>query len=110
MKLIVGYFTAKPGRRNDFLAAVAEHARLSREEPGCLYFDLVAVPDHPDRMLLAEAFVSDEAHRIHEDTDHMRAVWKVMPELLVHASLDIAISDDIQHIEDDFSTPPGPSH
>jgi len=107
MKLIVGYLTAKPGRREAFLRAAQDHAVQSRAEPGCHYFELVALPDHPDRMLLAEAFDSEAAHRLHEDTDHMRALWAIMPEYLAHASIDNVVSDAVTHDEDDFSSPPG---
>lgn len=74
MKIIVGVFTAKPGCRDAYLAAAQDHITQSRLEPQCLYFNLVPIPDHPDKMLLAEAFTSEEAHRRHEDTDHMRAL------------------------------------
>ena len=79
MKLIIGTFTAKPGRGDDYLAVARDHLEQSRLEPECLYIELVPMPDHPDRMLLAEAFTSEAAHRRHTDTDHMRAIWKVCP-------------------------------
>jgi quinol monooxygenase YgiN len=109
MKLIVGYLTAKPGKREAFLAAAQDHDEQSRQEPGCRYFELLPLPDHPDRMLLAEAFVSEAAHRTHEDTDHMRALWAVMPQMLVHASIDNVVSDAVVHDEDWFDQVPGPS-
>lgn len=109
MKLIVGYLTAKPGKREAFLAAAQDHAEQSRLEPGCRYFELLPLPDHPDRMLLAEAFDSEAAHRTHEDTDHMRALWAVMPQMLVHASIDNVVSDAVVHDEDWFDQAPGPS-
>jgi len=102
MKLIVGVFTAKPGRRADYLAAAQDHVEQSRLEPECLYFNLVPMPDHPDRMLLAEAFTSEEAHRRHEDTDHMRALWKVGPELLARVVIDNVISEQVEHIDERF--------
>ena len=95
MKLIVGTFTAKPGRRGDYLAAARDHLEPSRLDPDCLYIELVPMPDHPDRMLLAEAFTSEAAHRRHEDTDHMRALWMVGPELLAHVVIDSVVTDDV---------------
>jgi quinol monooxygenase YgiN len=109
MKLIVGYLTARPRQREAFLAAMQDHAEQSRREPGCHYFELLPLPDHPDRMLLAEAFASEAAHRQHEDTDHMRAAWGVMGQMLVHASIDNVVSDKVVHDEDWFDQPPGPS-
>ena len=60
------------------------------------------MPDHPDKLLLAEAFTSEAAHRRHEDTDHMRALWKVGPELLSHVVIDSVVTDDVQHIDERF--------
>ena len=60
------------------------------------------MPGHPDKMLLAEAFTSEEAHRRHEDTDHMRALWRVGPELLSHVVIDSVVTDEVQHIDERF--------
>lgn len=102
MKLIVGVFTAKPGMREEYLAAARDHLEQSRLEPECHYIELVPMPDHPDKMLLAEAFTSEEAHRRHEDTDHMRALWAVGPKLLAHVVIDNVISEQIEHIDERF--------
>jgi quinol monooxygenase YgiN len=102
MKLIVGTFTAKPGRRADYLAAARDHLEQSRLEPECLWIELVPMPDHPDKMLLSEAFTGEDAHRRHEDTDHMRALWKVGPELLAHVVIDSVVTDDVHHIDERF--------
>lgn len=102
MKIIVGYFTTKPGKRDEYLAAARNHLGRSRLDPDCLYIELVPMPDHPDRILLAEAFTSDEAHRRHEDTDHMRELWAVGPRLLSHVVIDNVISEQVQHIDERF--------
>lgn len=103
MKIIVGFFTTKPGRREEYLAAAQDHLQKSRLDPDCLYIELVPMPDHPDRILLAEAFTSEAAHRRHEDTDHMRALWKVGPLLLSHVVIDNVISDQVEHIDESFT-------
>ena len=102
MNLIVGTFTAKPGRRDGYLAAARDHLEQGRLEPDCLYIELVPMPDHPDRILAAEAFTSEEAHRRHEDTDHMRDLWKVGPVLLSHVVIDNVISEQVEHIDERF--------
>jgi quinol monooxygenase YgiN len=103
VKIIVGYFTTKPGRREEYLAAAQDHLVQSRLEPDCLYIELVPMPDHPDKILLAEAFTSEAAHRRHEDTDHMRALWAVGPKLLAHVVIDNVISAEVEHIDERFS-------
>ncbi len=102
MKIIVGFFITKPGRRDEYLAAAQEHLQKSRLDPDCLYIELVPTPDHPDRILLAEAFTDEAAHRRHEDSGHMRALWKVGPVLLSHVVIDNVISEKIEHIDESF--------
>jgi hypothetical protein len=94
MKIIVGFFTTKPGKRAEYLEAAREHLEKSRLDPDCLYIELVPMPDDPDRILLAEAFTSEEAH--------MRALWAVGPTLLSHVVIDNVISVQVQHIDERF--------
>lgn len=102
MKCIIGFFTTKPGKREEYLEAARDHLEKSRLDPDCLYLELVPMPDHPDKILLAEAFTSEEAHRRHEDTDHMRALWAVGPILLSHVVIDNVISASVDHIDERF--------
>ncbi|MFO1143669.1 MAG: antibiotic biosynthesis monooxygenase [Amaricoccus sp.] len=102
MKLIVGFFTTKPDRREDYLAAARDHLEQSRLDPDCLYIELLPMPDHPDRILLAETFTGEEAHRRHGGTDHMRALWKVGPELLAHVVIDNVVGAEVEHIDERF--------
>ena len=102
MMLIVGFFETKPGQRRAYLEAAREHLEKSRLDPDCLYIELVPMPDHPDRILLAEAFTSEAAHRRHEDTDHMRALWKVGPVLLSRVVIDSMVGDVAEHIDERF--------
>jgi quinol monooxygenase YgiN len=102
MKLIVGFFTAKPGKREAYLAAARDPLEQSRLNPDCLYIELVPMPDHPDRILLAEALTSEDAHRRHEDTDHMPALWAVGPQLLAHVVIDNMVGGDVEHVDERF--------
>lgn len=102
MKLIVGFFMTKPGKREEYIAAARNHLEKSRLDPDCLYIELVPMPEHSDKILLAEAFTSEEAHRRHEDTDHMRKLWAVGPALLSHVVIDNVISAQVQHIDERF--------
>lgn len=90
MKMVIGFFTTKPGKREEYLAAAPEHLRLSRLDPDCRYLEIIPMPDHPDRLLLAEAFDRKEAHCAHRETDHMRELWAVGERLLAHVAIDTA--------------------
>ncbi|MGO7741039.1 putative quinol monooxygenase, partial [Rhizobium johnstonii] len=74
----------------------------SRLDPDCLYIELVPMPEHPYKILFAEAFTSEESHRRHEDTDHMRELWAVGPTLLSHVVIDNVISAQVDHIYERF--------
>ncbi|MGO7719157.1 putative quinol monooxygenase, partial [Rhizobium johnstonii] len=63
------FFITKPGKRHAYLAAAQNHLEQSRLYPDCLYIELVPMPEHPDKILLAEAFTSEEAHRRQQDPD-----------------------------------------
>lgn len=102
MKVIVGFFTTKPGKRDEYLAAAQNHLQKSRLDPDCLYIELLPMPDRPDTIMLGEAFTSEEAHRRHEDTDHMRELWDVGPRLLSHVVTDNVISQSVEHIDERF--------
>lgn len=93
MKLIAGQFYARPGLRQAYLDAARHHLEESRKEDGCLFFHLVAMPDHPDGMVLSEAFASEQAHRRHEDTDRMRALWAIGPTLLARVEIYNLVGD-----------------
>jgi quinol monooxygenase YgiN len=102
MKCIVVFFATKPGQREAYLVVAWNHLEKSRLDPDCLYIKLVPMPEHLDRIQLAEAFTSEEAHRRHEDTDHMRELWAVGPTLFSYVVIDNVISDRVQHIDERF--------
>ena len=47
--------------------ALLEHIRLTREEPGCLFFNVDPCPDVEGRFLVSEAFVDEAAFNAHQD-------------------------------------------
>ena len=52
----------RPGRREEFLAGIAQNAERSvRDEPGCLRFDVCAVAGEQDRFLLVSHTVEESA-------------------------------------------------
>jgi quinol monooxygenase YgiN len=102
MKIIVGFFTTKPGKRDEYLAAAQNYLQKSRLDRDCLYIELLPMPDRPDTIMLGEAFTSEEAHRRHENTDHMRELWAVGPRLLSHVVIDNVISQSVEHIDEHF--------
>ena len=74
---LTGHLTCAPDEIETVRAALSEHIRLSRAEPGCLSFDVVQNPDDPCRWDVAEAFADRDAFAAHQartrDSDWWRA-------------------------------------
>ncbi|MBW6435883.1 antibiotic biosynthesis monooxygenase [Actinoplanes hulinensis] len=67
MIIIAGELHVDPADRDDYLAAVADVARLARETGGCLDFAQAADPIDPTRINVYERWESDEhLHRFRE--------------------------------------------
>lgn len=60
----------EPGKMDVFLPLMAANAAASRQEPGCLQFDVVR-PDHdPEMVFLYEVYQDAAAFEAHLDTAH----------------------------------------
>ncbi len=65
----------KPERRDDFLRAIEEDARGSREdEPGCLRFDVLQDDDDPYHYYFYEVYRNEAALAAHCAAPHYQ-VW-----------------------------------
>ena len=53
-----------------FVAATRANARLSREEPGCVRFDVSQRVDEASQFLLYEVYRSADAFAAHQQTAH----------------------------------------
>jgi autoinducer 2-degrading protein len=84
----------EPAKVDDFVEAILDNARASREEPGNLRFDVLQGRDDPARFLLYEVYYSEEDFRAHQRTPHYlrfrerAAAWMARPrEGVAHTSL-----------------------
>lgn len=62
-----GQIRVPPDRLEAIRAALPEHIRLTRAEPGCLRFDVTEDPDQPGRFDVTEQFTDAQAFRAHQD-------------------------------------------
>jgi hypothetical protein len=53
------------------------------------------MPHHLDKAPLAEPFTSEEAHRRHEDTVRMQALWEVGREFLAQVVIASVLADEV---------------
>ncbi|UWQ20628.1 putative quinol monooxygenase [Jannaschia sp. W003] len=63
-------FAVAEGGMPRFLPLMRENARASREEPGCLRFDVATDPERPDTVFLWELYRDEAAFDAHRGTDH----------------------------------------
>jgi len=67
-------FEVKPGTSDEVIKYVSENAESSVEkEPGCYQFDVLRVPDNPNRLMLYEVYENEAAFQAHGKTAHIEA-------------------------------------
>ena len=65
----------QPEHAEAFAAACRANAEASSREPGNLRFDLLRLVEDPNRFLLYEWYVDEDAAKAHKDTPHY-AAWR----------------------------------
>jgi autoinducer 2-degrading protein len=75
MVAIIVILEIDPGKIDEFLEVIGANAAASREEPGCLRFDVSQHADQDNLVALSEAYVDKEAMVAHTKTPHF-AVWR----------------------------------
>jgi quinol monooxygenase YgiN len=67
-------FEVKPGAADEVIRLVSENAKSAVEkEPGCYQFDVLRVPDDPNRLFLYEVYENEAAFEAHRKTAHLEA-------------------------------------
>ena len=73
MFAIVVRVTVKPGARDAFIAVATDDARSStRDEPGCLRFDVLQSSEDPDTFMFYEVYRDSAALEAHRQTPHYK--------------------------------------
>jgi quinol monooxygenase YgiN len=80
---VVAVFRSQPA--NELALKTALHAMLgpTRDEPGCLNYDLHQAEDEPGSFFFHETWETAEHHRAHLDTPHVRRLLALTADLLV---------------------------
>lgn len=80
--VLVAGFVAKPGREQRLRDELNAMIAPSVAEEGCLGYQPYADPDRPERMIILEEWVDDDALDHHFTLPHFRHVAKVLEEIL----------------------------
>lgn len=87
--LLVAY-TAKPGKREQFLSEMKECAILEtiRREAGCLAYDYFLAAEDDNCLLLVEKWASQEQQQIHMAQPHMKRLAEIKKRWIVQTSVE----------------------
>ncbi|MBY5645770.1 putative quinol monooxygenase [Rhizobium leguminosarum] len=79
----VAYFTAKPGRSQDLSAELLQLVTPSREEEGCLRYEIHQSNDVADVWMVLEDWRHASDFKLHMSTQYVQAFMGKVPELCV---------------------------
>ncbi|MCW5554841.1 MAG: antibiotic biosynthesis monooxygenase [Verrucomicrobiae bacterium] len=80
---VVATFEAKPGKEAELRAALTDLLAPTRQEAGCLNYDLHQATEHPAKFLFHENWTSKAHLDTHLQSAHVQAVLARLDELCV---------------------------
>ncbi|MGW7098827.1 putative quinol monooxygenase [Streptomyces sp. NPDC054838] len=80
--VLIADFVAKPGQEERLRDELNAMIVPSVAEEGCLGYQPLTDPNHPERMIILEEWVSSEALEYHFTLPHFQHVAKVLNEIL----------------------------
>ena len=79
---VVAHLHAKPGKEADLRRVLESFVAPTRQEEGCLRYDLFVDLDHPNKFTFIEEWASRAALIKHGESNHIQEGRKHFPELL----------------------------
>jgi len=74
-------FQARPGKEAELREALTEVLTPTRQEDGCLFYDLHIAADDPSKFLFHESWASKAHHEAHDRTPHIQRLRSRINEL-----------------------------
>lgn len=72
MITVIARYRTQLAKGDDVAAILARHTTPTRREPGCITFVVNRSEDDPDRFVLYEEYVDEDAFQAHRRTAHFR--------------------------------------
>jgi len=91
---VIAIFQAKPGKEADLKNALVALVEPTRQEVGCINYDLHQLPENPAKFLFHENWTSQAHLDAHLQSAHIKVLLPKVPELAVGAP-DIQIWEQI---------------
>jgi len=80
---VVATFEARPGKENELRNALIGLVAPTRQEAGCLNYDLHVLPENPAKFLFHENWTTKAALDVHLQSPHIQALLPRVGELCV---------------------------
>jgi len=80
---VVATFQARPGKESELKSALIGLVAPTRQEPGCLNYDLHVLPEDPAKFLFHENWTSKAHLDTHLRSAHIKALLPRVDELCV---------------------------
>jgi quinol monooxygenase YgiN len=71
--VVAAIWRAKPGKEDLIAQVIAKMTPISRQEPGCLYYQAQRSLDDPQVFFLYEQYVNEAGYEAHMATPHFEA-------------------------------------
>jgi quinol monooxygenase YgiN len=78
---VIATFQARPGKETELRAALIGLLAPTRQENGCINYDLHVASDHPGKFLFHENWTSKEHLDVHLQSAHVKALLPRVEEL-----------------------------
>ena len=80
---VVATFPARPGKESELKSALVSLVAPTRQEPGCINYDLHILPEDPAKFLFHENWTSKAHLDTHLRSAHIKALLPRVDELCV---------------------------
>ena len=84
-KFIMGWLTARPGKRDEFMAISEPYIETTLQEQGVIFFEFHPSLTDPDLVIVVECYETPEAQDLHHRTPHFVAMWSEVQRLIAEA-------------------------
>jgi quinol monooxygenase YgiN len=82
MLYVTATITIKPGTEDQLVAALTHVAKLTRQEEGCVEYNLHKSADDPHRFIMIETWKSPEALEAHLKTEYVQALFAAAEQIV----------------------------
>ena len=72
MLTLIARYRTREGTSDEVAAVLSRHVAATRREPGCVGFTVLRSLEDPDRFLLYERYLDEEAFQAHRASPHFR--------------------------------------